>query len=554
MSAGMSIENALALAIERHNAGDLVQAENLYRQILSQDSNHSDALHLLGLIAQRYGKFDAALELIKHAISIAPAAMYYSNVAELYRLLGKSREAEEAARKAINLEPNFIPAHVNLAVILIDSQRFSDAEAVLNHVVSIERSPMALTMLANLRFMNGDCKEAIALGRQAIEAAPNVGMVHNNLGAALEGDGQIVEAEAAYRRAVELAPNSPEFMNNHGTALRKLGDIHQAMDVWTRAIQERPDYPDANWNMSLAHLALGEYERGWPMYEWRFRYAPGRPMMREYPAPRWHGFDLKGKRILLYPEQGYGDVIMFVRYVPLLAKMGAIVILHVPKEMIDLLRGVEGVAEILPLEQAPPPIDTYQPLMTLPSVFKTKLSTIPAEVPYIKIDPARREKWSKRMAGAKGKKVGIVWAGRPSHPEDRNRSISAEMLAPLMEIEGLTFYSLQMGEAADRLSKVPALARVIDLKPDIQDFADSGAAIEQLDLLITVDTAAAHIAGALAKPVWTLIAFLPDFRWLMEREDSPWYPTMRLLRQKTRGDWADVLAQLEANLKKFAAE
>lgn len=541
----MTIDQAIQLALEHHNAGRLQQAEQIYRQVLQQVPNHPDALHLLGVLAQQTGHPGPAAELISQAIAVQPGnAFYHSNVAEALRQLGRLEEAEKNARRAIELSPTLAPAHVNLASTLSDMGRYAEAESEYRRALELEPDmPAALTGLGNVSFKRGDVRGAIELGRRAIAIDPNHPTAHNNLAAAMEKDEQLDEAERYYHRAMQLAPNHPEFTSNYGSLIYSKGNLPEAMRIWEQAVQSQRDHAGAIWNLSLGHLALGNLERGWELHEWRFKIAGGREYWRDYPVPRWDGFDLAGKRILLFPEQGFGDVIMFARYIPILAKMGARVLVHLPSNLVKLFKNMPGVEEVIDFDDPLPPFDTYQALLSVPWILKTTLQTIPTEVPYLFPDKEKVEQFRSRLSDVPGKlKVGLVWAGRPEHPNDRNRSVDPSLLAQLAQVEGVTLISLQKGRST---SDLPGL---VDWTAELNDFADTAALIQSLDLVIAVDTSVAHLAGALGKPVWVLLPFMPDWRWMHDREDSPWYPTMRLFRQNKLKDWQSVIARVREEL------
>ncbi|HVT87918.1 MAG TPA: tetratricopeptide repeat protein [Tepidisphaeraceae bacterium] len=511
----MTVDESIQRGIEYHSAGQLQQAEQIYRQILQEMPDQPDALHLLGVIGQQVGQLETAAEFIERAIAVQPAAaIYHSNLAEVYRQLGKLNQAEASALRAIEIDPMMAVAHGHLGLILLDAGREQEAEASL---------------------------------RQSLKLAPDVAIVHNNLGAALSKQGRISEAKTEYLKAINLQHNNAGFLNNAGTAFRQESDIDQAMNYWEQAVAVAPQYADPNWNMALTSLAKGNFEKGWPLYEWRFKSGGGRQFLREYLTPRWDGADLRDKTIMLYPEQGYGDIVMFARFIPKLAEMGAKVILHCPAEMVDLLKGVEGVSQVVPLEDALPDFDTYQALLSLPMVLKTTLKTLPAKVPYIAVDSNRRAEWTARIGAYPGKvKVGLYFKGRAT--PDPSRSVRLAELAPLGEATGTSFFSLQTGDGMSELAGAPPELRVVDLGQHIKDFADTAAAITNLDLLITIDTAAAHVAGAIGATVWTMIPHIADFRWMLEGESTPWYPTMRLFRQSRPNDWSDVIQHLRDEL------
>jgi hypothetical protein len=297
-------------------------------------------------------------------------------------------------------------------------------------------------------------------------------------------------------------------------------------------------------------LLAGKLEEGWKRYEWRWQKADYIQYKREFAQPQWDGKDIKGKTICLHAEQGFGDAIQFIRYAPLVAKNGARVIVEAPYPLIDLFKTVEGIDMLVKRGDSLPDFDVHCPILTLPMLFKTSMQSIPASVPYIHSDPARKSRWTERLsAGKKRLKVGIAWSGNPDHKNDRNRSISFAMLRPIAEMPQVSLYSLQKGIVSSEIEAQIQEAGMIDYTGDIGDFADTAALIDNLDLIISVDTSVAHLAGALGKNVWVLLPYAPDWRWLLGRNDSPWYPTMRLYRQSLPGDWEGVVKEVFKDIK-----
>jgi Flp pilus assembly protein TadD len=547
----MTLDQAMKLAMQQHNAGDLARAEQLYRQVLQQSPNHPDALHLLGVLAQQVGKTDAAIELIGRAIALNPSApLYFSNLAEAYRTVGQLDQAEAACRRALSLSPNLGPAIGNLGTILFDKGKFDEAEAALKRAVEIEPdNASAISLLGSILAQRGDFDGALEKNRHAVALAPANPLVHNNLASTLENRGLLAEAETEYQKAIELNPRLAEAYNNLGTVIRRQGRLAESIRWWNQAAALRPNYAEAQWNLALGHIALGDYARGFPLYEWRFRCAHTRRYYREYDVPRWTGADLKGKSILLYPEQGFGDVIQFARFIPLLAEMGATVLLHLPTELIEIMNGIEGVARIIGPDEPLPYFDTHQAILSLPAVLKITLENLPAKVPYLAVAPERSSRWRKRLP-ERGLKVGLTWAGRPTHTDDKRRSMPLSALEPLLKIPNAQLFSLQKGDAAAQAGAMNSPA-FTDWTADLNDFADTAALIENLDLVISVDTAVAHIAGALGKDVWLMLPFAADYRWMLDRAESPWYPTMRLFRQPRIDDWSPVVTAIREKLVKL---
>jgi hypothetical protein len=326
--------------------------------------------------------------------------------------------------------------------------------------------------------------------------------------------------------------------------------MNEAIACFQKALQIDPHYPEAHCNMSFVYLLTGNFEEGWKEYEWRRRLKGS--VQREFSQPLWDGSDIHGKTILLYAEQGFGDTIQFIRYIPFVAQKNAIVLVECQDELASVIQDIEGVNRVFVFGEQLPEFDVHCPLLSLPLVFDTTLETIPAEVPYIKADSILVQRWKNKLKHDNSKlKIGLSWAGRPTHKRDRQRSISFDTFSPLLQINEVTFYSLQKGEAAGQAKNPTKGMKLIDYTDEMRDFSDTAAFIENLDLIISVDTAVAHLAGALGKPVWTLLPFAPDWRWMLHREDSPWYPTMRLFRQPSPGDWGSVINNVLRNLELF---
>ena len=383
----------------------------------------------------------------------------------------------------------------------------------------------------------GQYDEAIAAHRRSIAINPKSHVPFFNLGNALKDKGQTDEAIAAYRQALGLRPNYPEAHFNVGTSFGDKGQTAEAIAAYRQAIALDPNYAAAHWNLALMLLARGEFQEGFKEHQWRWE-CKGLPRRRNFAQPQWDGSPLAGRTILLHAEQGFGDTLQFIRYAPLVAARGATVIVGSVPELHRLLQGTPGVSRWLASGETLPPFDVHCPLMSLPHARSARRwKTIPQSVPYLHAD-AGLSAWWRNESGRHDSnrfKVGLSWAGNPTHVNDRNRSLSLAALGPLAQVQGVSFYSLQKGDSARQPR--PSGLELIDRTEDLKDFADTAALVANLDLVISVDSAVAHLAGAMGKPVWTLLPFTADWRWLLEREDSPWYPTMRLFRQAARGDW-----------------
>ncbi len=398
----------------------------------------------------------------------------------------------------------------------------------------------------------GKFQAAVAAYCRALAFSPNDAGTHSNMGNALRALGRFAEAEACHRRAIDLNPAFTEAVYNLGIVLKDQCRIDQAVACFGKVPEENPDHADAHWDRALAWLVDGEFEHGWPEYEWRWHLKEVTP--RDFAEPLWTGEHLDGRTILLHAEQGMGDSIQFARYVPLVAAAGGQVVLECQPLLCRLFETLDGVAEIVPAGQSLPAFDVQAPVLSLPNILGTRMDTIPADIPYLAAnqDLARKIHSNlERFSG--GLKVGLVWAGKPSHKNDRNRSIGFKPFVGLLAMSQISFFSLQVGPRAEDMREAGCDGLAHDLSGVIKDFADSAAIIEALDLLITVDTAPAHLAGALGKPVWVLLPHIPDWRWLLERDDSPWYPSMRLFRQEQPGRWGNAFRGVVAALKEMTA-
>ena len=400
-------------------------------------------------------------------------------------------------------------------------------------------NPSALHLLGVVLHQNKRSAEGVLFIQRAIALAPQVPAFHNNLGEALRELDRCEEAIASYQRALKLKPAYPEALNNIGGEYGRLARMTEAIAALRQCIAIAPNDPDAHWNLAVALLLIGEWDEGWNEFEWRLRRpeSPG----RIYPQPQWEGQPLAGKTLLLWWEQGFGDMVQFFRYVAVAKRYGGRVILDVQPALAPLL-AAQGIADAVCSANDPlPPFDYHAALMSMPRIVKTSVQTVPGESPYIRADVDRSKYWAERLNQTGTRNIGLAWAGRPEHRNDRRRSIRPELLAPLNTVKNVTFVTIQ-----PRPANIPSPAGlpILDLGMELGDFADTAALISQLDLVISVDTSVAHLAGALGKPTWLLLPFSPDWRWLMRREDTPWYPTVKLFRQEKLGDWIEVVRRV----------
>ncbi len=499
--------------------GDLDKAERLCAGILQYRSDDFDALQLLGLLNLQRRRHAEALRFFSKALKVnSTSAEAMSNLGLALHALARFEEAAAQFRNALLIAP----AH---------------SEILYN--------------LGNACLELGKTDEALAVYVEVLANDPDHAGALVNRGNALVRLNRPAEAISSYDRALASLPGHPQILTNRGHALRRLNRPVEALADFKAALTARPEFAEAHFEAGMAHLTLGDFAIGWKEYEWRWKTGTFAGRRRQFRAPLWLGdAPLSGKTILLHAEQGFGDTIQFIRYATLVAERGAKVVCEVQPELRSLLSqldGVDVVAEGEPL----PFFDMHCPLLSLPLAFGTRLETIPAPVAYLAASTQHVARWRDRVPRERPS-VGFVWSGSTSHKNDASRSIPLSKLAPLLKGAPVHCFSLQkeLREAdSETLAELPEL---VHLGSEIRDFADTAAVISQLDLVISVDTAVAHLAGALGKPVIILLPYAADFRWMRDRTDSPWYPTARLYRQQAFGDWDSVIALLPGELRRVS--
>jgi Flp pilus assembly protein TadD len=480
----------LKQAAELHSRGDLKQAERLYREILASKPNDPQVLHLLGVAMLQQGRQSDAVELIGRSIELNPKASDARN---------------------------------NLGIALDNLKQYDDA---------------------------------IASFRRAIELNPKYPEAHNNLGGTYLAAGRVDESIAEYQSAITLKPDYAEAWDNYGSALRRGLRNHDALAAYDQAIALQPKFAYALYNRGTLMLAMGRFEKAWDDFEWRWLCPTFGHLIRNFGKPAWNGEDLSGKTILFHSEQGLGDTINFVRYAAILAERGAKVIVESQPALASLLVDVPGVSVSIPRGEKPPEFDYHVAMMSVPRVVKTTLETIPNEMPYILPPAIAHENWraitraDARAEGQKKLRVGLAWSGNPSNAIDARRSILLADLAPLAASPNVRFYSLQVGDAGKKQTASSPFP-IIDHTEKLTDFTQTSGLIANLDLVICVDTVVAHLAGAMNHKVW-LLSYTPgDWRWMFDRDDSPWYPSMKIFRQKEHGKWKEPIEEAATLLKSY---
>jgi len=547
----LGIEQDYQTAVRHHRAGRLHEAQALYRQVLSCQADHADALHLLAVVTSQLGKPEDAADLIRRAIALNPAAgHYFSNLGMVLAMTGQLDEAITAFERALALGPHVPEAHNNLANVLRDTGRLQKAIVGYRRTLALRPDYVeAMYNLAAALQLNDQLDEAADLLKTAIALRPSYPEAFNSLGDVLRERGRPEEAIAAFRKAVALRPQFVEACNNLGLALQEAGLFDEAVEVLRRACALSPELAEPRFALATALLARGDFEQGWPLYEARWRMKSRAPEPA-FVQPRWDGSSLAGRRILLHGEQGLGDIIQFIRYVPLVRDRGGVCIVLCPPELRRLLEGQCGIEQVVDDGETRPPFDVHCPLLSLPGLLGTTLQTIPAQVPYLRPDEALATLWQDRLSHEPpALKVGLNWAGSPLPRHNRHRSMPLATLAPLADVTGVRFYSLQKGNASHEANSPPAGMQLVNWSDDLHDFADTAALISALDLAITIDTSVAHLAGALGQPAWVMLVRAPDWRWMLSRDDSPWYPKMRLFRQSQDRDWNNVVDQIARELR-----
>ncbi len=533
--------------------GRLEDAVAAYRRALALRPDFATALAALAQTLRALGQIAESMASQGALCALQPDSAEARMVLGGWQMeLGRYADAETSFRHVLQRHPVMAEAWFNLAVSLAELQRPAEAVAAYRETLRLRPDlARAHNNLGALLLEQGGAAAAMASVEAALACQPDYPEAYNNLGAALAEAGRVDDAVAAYRAALVQRPAFPQALNNLAVALRKQGAHHAAAEACAQALALRPDYAEAHYHRGLALLSLGEMGEGWAEYEWRWQTPLLRAGQRGFARPLWRGEAAAGQTLLIHAEQGFGDTLQFCRYVPLAAVRGLRVIVEAPGPLVRLLESLDGVAQVVARGADLPPFDRHIPMLSLPLAFGTTLGSVPAHTPYLRADAAQVARWDSALGPAL--RVGLVWAGNPRRQSaalaavDRRRSIAPERLAPVFAVPGVQFVSLQKDGPA-----VPDPAGLFDAMAEMADFADTAALVAALDVVIAVDTAVAHLAGALGKPVWLLDRFDPCWRWLTGRRDSPWYPRLRIYRQPAPGDWDSVLDEVAVDLRDYA--
>ena len=570
-------------------AGQTAEAEQCGRQALTIDSGHADSLHLMGLLCIVAKRDDLAIDWFAQAIRQNPdVADYFSNLATVLVNRGRIDEAIKSLDRALTLKPDWAELWYRMGLLLEQQGRTAEAGLCFDRALDVGCLEAA-NAAALSHFNAGRYEEAISRFERSFEIDPTqAGAIHfkgicqlrlkrfedahqtclralalapanheiaNNVGLALLRLGRSEEALGFFDRVIALNPRFALAHNHRAAALMALHRFDEALAGFDQALAIDPELADAHWNGALLRLLLGDFERGWAERQWGRRCAGLGFVDRQFAQPLWRGeADIAGKTILLHSDEGLGDTIQFARYAKLVAQLGARVILEVQDAVHSLLSDLEGVALCLPKTGVTlPDFDLQCPTSDLPLVFATRLDTIPSATSYLSPQAARLREWQARLGGHDRLRVGLVWSGNPAHNNDGNRSMPLSAMAALLDVDAC-FISLQKDPRPADQAFLNEKPEIVDLTVHLTDFAETAALIACLDLVITVDTSVAHLAGALGCPTWILLPYTPDFRWLLDRDDSPWYPSVRLFRQSAACDYAEVLVRVHDELQKRAAD
>ncbi len=536
-------------------------AEQACQRALQANPFDLVALRDLAAIRRRQGRLDEAEAICRKVREFRPDdADICLDLGNLLYERSRFAEAADSYRQALRIRPDDADGHNNLGAALADLGRFEEAVESYNRALALRPD------FADAHYNFGNAlralwlfEEAVGAYAQALRCRPTFAEAHNNLGVALHRLGRRSEAIVSFGEALKLQPTNPHALTGLGFALQESGRVAEALARYEEAIGVAPDFAEAHRNRSLALLLTNDMAAGWSEYEWRLRCPGFSPP--NLPKPYWDGSSLAGRRVLLSTEQGSGDTFQFIRFAQNIADRGGVVTLAAPETLHPLLSTCPGISRLVPREASidPDEYDVHCPLLSTPRVLGITPETLPAPAAYLHPEADRVARWRERLAADPAEfRVGIIWRGSPTNPHDPVRSTALKHFAGLARVPGARLYSLQLGEAAEEQRQPGHDFPVVDLGPELAEdlgtFRESAACLANLDLLVTCCTSLAHLAGAMGRPVWVAAAAVPDFRWLLDRADSPWYPSARLFRQQYAGLWDEPFAQMARALAKSVAE
>jgi tetratricopeptide (TPR) repeat protein len=549
LSNNLSPEQLLQQSQSFQQSGNFEEAAVGFEKLRKLYPTYPPILNSLGIVYLQLGKLKDGCKLLEKSLQLDPKqTMIFYNLGQAYQNQGLFNESIKTYKKALDIQPDFIEAHNSLGVSLYNIGNFSEALKCFDHMITTSPSnPAGYNGRGISLYALGQYEESLLSLNKALAINNNFPELFNNIGLTLHKLNKFNSAIENFNQAIQLNPNYADAYNNRGLTLQAIKKTTEAKNDFNRCIELDAKHSDAHWNKALIKILLGDYEEGWQLYEWRWK-SFSKKWARHYKEPLWLGEEsLKGKSILIYPEQGYGDFIQFFRYISKLQALGAQVILEVPAALISLIR--ESITDTIVIEssQKPPRFDFQCPIMSLPLAFKTNLDTIPSLFPYLKTTPEKVSFWREKLGEKYKPRIGIVWSGSTQHKNDHNRSIKLQTLIPLTNLP-LEFYSLQK-EVRIEDEELLRTASIKDFRNDLENFSDTVALIELMDIVVTVDTSIAHLAGALNKNVCLLLPFNPDYRWMLNRLDSPWYPNIKLFRQNSTNSWTDQISAIKIHIQ-----
>ena len=536
--------------------GKLPEATAGYQQVLRLMPGHVEALVCLAVALAEQQRLEEAIAHFQQALRLRPDfAQAHHNLGVALAQQGRLEESAASIRQALQLKPDYAEAHYNLGNTLSSMNRRDEAAASYRHAIRLKPGyAEAYNNLGLALTEMGQPTAAEVFLKQAARLQPDNALAHNNLGLALADQGKLAEAVASYETALRLRPDYAEVHCNLAGVFKDQGNLAASLASYQVALWLNPDDASTRWNRALALLQHGDFADGWAEYEWRWKRKQARP--RPFREPAWDGSPLAGRTILLWMEQGFGDMLHYIRYARLVRERGGRVVVEAPASLLPLFSTCPGIERLVAEGAELGAFDVQAPLLSLPFLCRTTLETIPADVPYLAVDAERVERWRQRLADIPDFRVGIAWQGNPKYKADRFRSMPLRRFEVLSRLSGVSLVSLQKGPGTEQVAGVRRRFRVHELG-EIDEaggaFLDTAAVMKNLDLVISADTATAHLAGALGVPVWVALASAADSRWLLDRDDSPWYPTARLFRQRQLGDWTPVFEQMAKELKAIAA-